>query len=83
MNGDRRKEMRKIRELIKEGAYDKVPDQFEAMKRVWKGKGLDGLLARRDEEAKLFREGITNKFRDEEYKKYQDERNFKEAAESK
>jgi RHS repeat-associated protein len=83
MKGDSRKEMREIRDLIQKGAYDKVPDQLEAMKRVWKGKGLDGLLARRDEEAKVFREGIANKARDEDYKKYKDEKNFKETVESK
>ena len=33
--------------------YDYIAGQIVAMKRLWVGKGLDGLLTRRDEEARL------------------------------
>jgi len=29
------------------------------MKRLWVGKGLDGLITRREDEAKLFEEGLS------------------------
>ena len=66
LSGDRRKEMKTIHDLIVEyAALDnpnkvirdkyirKIANQFVAMKRLWVGQGLDGLLARRDAEANL------------------------------
>ena len=38
--------------------FDRIPDEFRSMKRLWRGKGLDGLLARRDREADLFEVGL-------------------------
>lgn len=50
---DRRREMRAIRDAVKEGDLEEIAEQLRAMKRLWIGKGLDGLLARRDAEAGL------------------------------
>lgn len=53
MNGDSRAEMRAIRDLVPQGDLQGIADQIRAMKRLWEGKGLDGLLKRRDAEADL------------------------------
>lgn len=60
MQGDSRTEMRAIRDAIAkvdsagvDATLQTVADQIRAMKRLWEGKGLDGLLARRDAEADL------------------------------
>lgn len=53
MSGDARKEMRNIRALIADHEYKKIAGQLRAMKRIWEGKELDGLLRRREAEAKL------------------------------
>lgn len=56
LKGDRRTEMRAIRDLIGTGDLALVPMQFQAMKRLWpEGNGLPG---RRDREAKLWAEGL-------------------------
>lgn len=63
--GDRRIEMKRIHDLIAnfdgsnlKGLQDAIADQFRAMKRLWVGKGLDGLLARRDAEANLVENAV-------------------------
>jgi len=53
LSGDSRKEMRAIRDLIPSKDYAGIADQIRSMKRIWEGKGLDGLLDRREAEAKL------------------------------
>lgn len=53
-----RSEMRRIRDACAAGDFGAVPDLIRSMKRLWVGKGLDGLLARRDAEAALFQEGL-------------------------
>jgi len=53
MNGDSRKEMRAIRDAVPNGDLQEIANQIRAMKRLWEGKGLDGLLKRRDAEADL------------------------------
>jgi GH24 family phage-related lysozyme (muramidase) len=53
MEGDRRSEMRAIRDAVPRGDLQEIADQLRSMKRLWVDKGLDGLLLRRDEEAKL------------------------------
>jgi len=53
MNGDSRLEMRNIRVLVPKKDYKGIAEEFRKMKRVWEGKGLDGLIARREAEAKL------------------------------
>lgn len=56
---ERYKEMRNIRTHMVTENYAAIPNEFRAMKRLWVGKGLDGLLARRDREADLFQRGLT------------------------
>lgn len=51
--GDSRKEMRNIKTLIPNKDYKGIADEFRKMKRLWVGKNLDGLLTRRESEAKL------------------------------
>jgi GH24 family phage-related lysozyme (muramidase) len=53
MSGDSRREMRNIRALVGDQEYKKIANEFRSMKRIWEGKGLDGLLKRRDAEADL------------------------------
>ena len=50
---DRRKEMRAIRDAVKRGDLQEIANQLRSMKRLWEGKGLDGLLKRREAEARL------------------------------
>jgi hypothetical protein len=50
--------MRAIRQHMAERRFERIPDEFRSMKRLWRGRGLDGLLARRDREASLFEAGL-------------------------
>ena len=59
LQGDSRREMAAIRDLMEQRAFEKVPDQILAMKRIWEGRpGLRGVLIRRDAEAILFKRGL-------------------------
>jgi GH24 family phage-related lysozyme (muramidase) len=53
MQGDSRREMRAIRDAVPRGDLKEIANQLRLMKRLWVGKGLDGLLKRRDAEAAL------------------------------
>jgi len=53
MTGDNRLEMRNIRDLVPSKDYKGIAKELRNMKRLWKGKGLDGLIERREAEAKL------------------------------
>jgi len=53
MAGERRKEMAAIKPLVAAKDYQGMAEQILSMKRLWQGKGLKGLLRRRDEEAGL------------------------------
>ncbi len=54
-NRDSRREMRALRALVKKQNLTTIANQFIAMKRLWKNKGLSGLLKRRDKEASIIR----------------------------
>jgi GH24 family phage-related lysozyme (muramidase) len=58
MDGDRRKEMRAVRDAVANGDLQEIANQIRAMKRLWEGKGMDGLLKRRDAEADLVESAI-------------------------
>jgi hypothetical protein len=58
MKGASRSEMRAIRELVPLGDLRGIAAQLRAMKRLWVGKGLDGLVKRREVEAKLVESAI-------------------------
>jgi GH24 family phage-related lysozyme (muramidase) len=60
MNGDSRREMRAVRDAVADGDLQEIANQIRAMKRLWEGKGLDGLLKRRDAEADLVESAIDN-----------------------
>ena len=53
LKGDSRKEMATIKDLIPRKDNKKIASEFRNMKRLWIGKGLDGLMERRESEAKL------------------------------
>lgn len=53
MVGDRRREMWAIRDAVQQKDLPEIATQLRSMKRLWMGKGLDGLLKRREAEAKL------------------------------
>lgn len=52
-NEDRRKEMRAIKPLVAKGDLSGIAEQIRAMKRIWEGLKMSGLLKRRDIEADL------------------------------
>lgn len=56
--GDRYREMREIARLMAARKFAEIPAQFLAMKRLWVGAGLGGLLIRRNKEAELFQAGL-------------------------
>ena len=57
MDGDRRTEMRAIRadlaDGVQRGDLADIAHQLRSMKRLWLGQGVDGLLTRREAEARL------------------------------
>jgi peptidoglycan hydrolase-like protein with peptidoglycan-binding domain len=58
LEGDRRVEMRAIRDLLATGRFDDVAGQFEAMTRLWDPAKESGLIARRRAEATLWQSGF-------------------------
>ena len=48
-----RREMRAIRDAVVKGDLKEIAAQLRSMKRLWEGKGMGGLLKRRDAEADL------------------------------
>lgn len=73
LTGERRIEMKRIRDAIKnsqaesgESEKDRINNllrfiafQIRSMKRLWRGRGLDGLLRRREKEAQLVEGSVT------------------------
>lgn len=53
LRGAKRSEMAAIKPLVASRDYAGIANQIQAMKRLWEGKGLDGLLKRRDDEVRL------------------------------
>jgi len=58
LQGARRSEMAAIKPLVLEKNYKEIANQIIQMKRLWEGRGLAGLLSRRDDEAELVRESV-------------------------
>ncbi len=58
LEGDSRAEMRAIVDLIALQDYEGIAEQIEKSKRLWEGKGLDGLVTRRESEADLVRDSM-------------------------
>jgi hypothetical protein len=57
-SGASRVEMANIDRHLLADRLDRVPPEIRSMKRLWVGKGLNGLLTRRDAEAALFQRGV-------------------------
>ena len=63
LEGGRREEMRRIRDLLasnspKRETLEAVAAQLRQMKSIWAGKGLDGLVIRREKEARWVESAI-------------------------
>ena len=58
IEGDSRKEMKAIVDLVAKKDYEGIADQIERSKRLWENKGLDGLVKRREEEADLILQSL-------------------------
>lgn len=58
MSGSSRTEMRNIRGHIARDDVRPCPAEIRSMKRLWIGKGLDGLLRRREAEARLIERAL-------------------------
>ncbi len=56
--GERRSEMKRIRELLDSGDLEPVAEQLEAMIRLWNPQTERGVIERRRREARLWREGF-------------------------
>lgn len=59
MSGASRIEMRAIRGHVAAGRVSAIPREIRGMKRLWLGKGLPGLLRRRDAEASLIERSLS------------------------
>jgi hypothetical protein len=53
LTGSRRVEMKNIRSLVPSKNYKAIANEIRKMKRLWINAGADGLLKRREDEAKL------------------------------
>lgn len=51
--GSSRAEMRNIKSLVVKKDYKGIASEIRSMKRLWVGKNLDGLIKRREQEAKM------------------------------
>lgn len=58
LDGDSRKEMKAIVELVAKQDYEGIAEQIERSKRLWENKGMDGLVIRRENEADLIRSSM-------------------------
>ena len=58
IEGESRKEMKAIVELVAKQDYEGIAEQIEKSKRLWEGRGLDGLVIRRESEADLIRSSM-------------------------
>lgn len=58
LDGESRKEMKAIVDLVAKKDYEGIAEQIENSKRLWEGKGLDGLVIRRESEADLVRDSM-------------------------
>lgn len=58
ISGLTRTEMKNIKPLVINKDYKGIAEQIRSMKRLWVGKNMDGLLTRREKEAKMIEEGL-------------------------
>lgn len=55
LTGARRREMHAIKKHVKNQDLAAIAKEFQSMKRLWQDKGLEGLLHRRDSEARMIK----------------------------
>ena len=53
LSGESRSEMREIKNIVPQKDYSEIAKQLRSMKRLWANKNMDGLVRRREAEAKL------------------------------
>jgi GH24 family phage-related lysozyme (muramidase) len=53
LSGESRSEMREIKNIVPQKDYSGIAKQLRSMKRLWVNKNMDGLVRRREAEAKL------------------------------
>ncbi len=53
-----RREMKEIQQDLADGFSGNIPSRIRSMKRIWAGKGLGGLVLRREKEAEFFERGL-------------------------
>lgn len=58
MTGSSRSEMRDIRAAVQRGNVKSIPSSIRKMKRLWVNRSLDGLLRRREAEARLVEKSL-------------------------
>lgn len=58
LDGESRKEMKAIVELVAKKDYEGIAEEIEKSKRLWENRGLDGLVIRREAEADLVRDSM-------------------------
>ena len=58
LEGDSRVEMKAIVDMVAKKDYEGIAEEIEKSKRHWEGKGLDGLVVRREAEADLIRDSL-------------------------
>ena len=58
LEGNSRVEMKAIVDMVAKKDYEGIAEEIEKSKRHWEGKGLDGLVVRREAEADLIRDSI-------------------------
>lgn len=58
IEGDSRKEMKAIVDLVKKQDYEGIAEEIEKSKRLWEGLKMEGLVTRREAEADLILQSI-------------------------
>jgi hypothetical protein len=58
LEGTRRANMRNIVPLVAAKDYKGIAREIDASKELWRGKGLDGLITRREQEAKMILDSL-------------------------
>ena len=58
LDGESRKEMKAIVDLVAKKDYEGIAEEIEKSKRLWENRGLDGLVVRREAEADLVRDSM-------------------------
>lgn len=58
-DGDRYREMRAIKQHMRDKTFSLIPNELRSMARLWQGSSVRGLVTRRNAEADLFEQGLS------------------------